>query len=149
MEEAALKDEYFVERKLYPNVDFYSGLIYRAIGIPTNMFTVMFALGRLPGWLAQWKELKETPGAEYTVRDRFIQVKPNDRTSLSIKDKLYNFQKLFKSCSGREQLFYLSVETKNFFPILRGLVVENHYLSFWFFAAVLSILKRRRRSTQK
>ncbi|MCC9167464.1 citrate synthase [Pontibacter harenae] len=59
LEEAALNDPYFVERKLYPNVDFYSGIIYRAIGIPTNMFTVMFALGRLPGWIAQWKELRE------------------------------------------------------------------------------------------
>jgi citrate synthase len=62
LEEIALKDSYFVEKKLYPNVDFYSGIIYRAMGIPTNMFTVMFALGRLPGWLAQWKEMKETPG---------------------------------------------------------------------------------------
>ena len=62
LEEAALKDPYFIEKKLYPNVDFYSGIIYRAMGIPTNMFTVMFALGRLPGWLAQWKEMKETPG---------------------------------------------------------------------------------------
>ena len=59
LEETALKDEYFVERKLYPNVDFYSGIIYRAIGIPTEMFTVMFALGRLPGWIAQWKEMRE------------------------------------------------------------------------------------------
>jgi citrate synthase len=59
LEEAALKDEYFVERKLYPNVDFYSGIIYRALGIPTEMFTVMFALGRLPGWIAQWKEMRE------------------------------------------------------------------------------------------
>jgi len=58
LEEAALHDDYFVARKLYPNVDFYSGIIYRALGIPTNMFTVMFAIGRLPGWLAQWKELK-------------------------------------------------------------------------------------------
>lgn len=58
LEEAALKDDYFVERKLYPNVDFYSGIIYRAIGIPTEMFTVMFALGRLPGWIAQWKEMR-------------------------------------------------------------------------------------------
>jgi citrate synthase len=58
LEEAALKDPYFVERKLYPNVDFYSGIIYRALGIPVNMFTVMFALGRLPGWIAQWKELR-------------------------------------------------------------------------------------------
>ncbi|OPZ22840.1 MAG: Citrate synthase 1 [candidate division BRC1 bacterium ADurb.BinA364] len=56
LEEVALKDEYFIERKLYPNVDFYSGIIYRALGLPTNMFTVMFALGRLPGWMAQWKE---------------------------------------------------------------------------------------------
>ncbi len=62
LEEVALNDEYFVERKLYPNVDFYSGIIYRAMGIPTDMFTVMFALGRLPGWIAQWKEMRETPG---------------------------------------------------------------------------------------
>jgi len=60
LEEAALKDSYFVERKLYPNVDFYSGIIYRAIGIPENMFTVMFALGRLPGWIAHWKEMIES-----------------------------------------------------------------------------------------
>ncbi len=59
LEEAALTDPYFIERKLYPNVDFYSGIIYRALGIPTNMFTVMFALGRLPGWIAQWKEMRE------------------------------------------------------------------------------------------
>ena len=59
LEEIALKDPYFIERKLYPNVDFYSGIIYRAIGIPTNMFTVMFALGRLPGWLAHWKEMTD------------------------------------------------------------------------------------------
>jgi len=57
LEEIALNDEYFIERKLYPNVDFYSGIIYRAIGIPTDMFTVMFAMGRLPGWIAQWKEM--------------------------------------------------------------------------------------------
>ena len=62
LEEIALKDDFFVERKLYPNVDFYSGIIYRAMGIPTDMFTVMFALGRLPGWIAQWKEMRETPG---------------------------------------------------------------------------------------
>jgi citrate synthase len=59
MEEVALNDPYFVERKLYPNVDFYSGIIYRALGIPTGMFTVMFAIGRLPGWIAQWKEMIE------------------------------------------------------------------------------------------
>jgi len=61
LENAALHDEYFVARKLYPNVDFYSGIIYKAIGIPTEMFTVMFALGRLPGWLAHWKEMVEDP----------------------------------------------------------------------------------------
>ena len=59
LEEEALNDPYFVERKLYPNVDFYSGIIYRALGIPTDMFTVMFAMGRLPGWIAQWKEMRE------------------------------------------------------------------------------------------
>ena len=61
LEEAALTDDYFVERKLYPNVDFYTGLIYRAIGFPTRMFTVMFALGRLPGWIAHWREMHEEP----------------------------------------------------------------------------------------
>ncbi|MEM8762440.1 MAG: citrate synthase [Bacteroidota bacterium] len=58
LEKEALEDEYFVQRKLYPNVDFYSGIIYRALGIPTDMFTVMFALGRLPGWIAQWREMR-------------------------------------------------------------------------------------------
>ena len=61
LENIALKDEYFISKKLYPNVDFYSGIIYRAMGIPTNMFTVMFALGRLPGWLAHWKEMISSP----------------------------------------------------------------------------------------
>jgi citrate synthase len=64
MEEVALKDDYFVSKKLYPNVDFYSGIIYRALGIPTNMFTVMFALGRLPGWIAHWKEMVEDPNTK-------------------------------------------------------------------------------------
>ena len=61
LESAALSDEYFVKRDLYPNVDFYSGIIYRALGFPTNMFTVMFALGRLPGWIAHWREMKLNP----------------------------------------------------------------------------------------
>jgi citrate synthase len=64
LEEAALKDSYFVERKLYPNVDFYSGIIYRALGFPTNMFTVLFAIGRLPGWIAHWKEMMEDNGTK-------------------------------------------------------------------------------------
>jgi citrate synthase len=61
LEEIALKDDYFVSHKLYPNVDFYSGIIYKALGIPTNMFTVMFAIGRLPGWIAQWLEMRRDP----------------------------------------------------------------------------------------
>ena len=64
LEEAALSDEYFISRKLYPNVDFYTGLIYRAIGFPTQMFTVLFALGRLPGWIAQWREMIEDPNTK-------------------------------------------------------------------------------------
>jgi len=73
LEELALKDPYFEERKLYPNVDFYSGLLLRAIGIPTNMFTVIFALGRLPGWIAQWKELHEHPGQKiYRPRQLYM-----------------------------------------------------------------------------
>ena len=61
LEEIALRDEYFVSRKLYPNVDFYSGVIYKALGIPVNMFTVMFVIGRLPGWIAQWLEMRRDP----------------------------------------------------------------------------------------
>jgi citrate synthase len=64
LEETALRESYFVERKLYPNVDFYSGIIYKALGIPTQMFTVMFALGRLPGWIAHWKEMIEDPSSK-------------------------------------------------------------------------------------
>jgi citrate synthase len=61
LEEAALTDDYFIARKLYPNVDFYTGLIYRAMGFPTRMFTVLFALGRMPGWVAHWREMHEEP----------------------------------------------------------------------------------------
>ncbi|MBX7558216.1 citrate (Si)-synthase, partial [Streptomyces sp. tea 10] len=61
LEEKALADDYFVERKLYPNVDFYTGLIYKAMGFPEKMFTVLFAIGRLPGWIAQWREMIEDP----------------------------------------------------------------------------------------
>jgi citrate synthase len=61
LEEIALKDEYFISHKLYPNVDFYSGIIYKALGIPVNMFTVMFAIGRMPGWIAQWLESRNDP----------------------------------------------------------------------------------------
>ena len=64
LEEIALKDDYFVSRKLYPNVDFYTGLIYKAMGFPTEMFTVLFAIGRLPGWIAQWREMMEDPATK-------------------------------------------------------------------------------------
>lgn len=77
LEQAALEDPYFVERKLYPNVDFYSGIIYRALGIPTAMFTVMFALGRMPGWIAQWKEMRENK--EPIGRPRQIYTGANER----------------------------------------------------------------------
>ena len=85
LEEVALKDEYFIERKLYPNVDFYSGIIYRALGIPVDMFTVMFALGRLPGWIAQWKEMRENgepigrPRQVYTGSKKRAYVSMNKR----------------------------------------------------------------------
>ena len=77
LEEAALSDPYFIERKLYPNVDFYSGLIYRTIRIPTNMFTVMFAIGRLPGWIAHWKEMHEDPTTKI-MRPRQIYTGPTE-----------------------------------------------------------------------
>ncbi len=76
LEDIALKDDFFVERKLYPNVDFYSGILYRAMGIPMEMFTAMFALGRLPGWIAHWKEMREDP-ATRIHRPRQVYVGPN------------------------------------------------------------------------
>ncbi|KEO74167.1 citrate synthase [Anditalea andensis] len=85
LEEAALNDSYFVERKLYPNVDFYSGIIYRALGIPTDMFTVMFALGRLPGWIAQWKEMRENN--EPIGRPRQVYTGANERDYVSMNKR--------------------------------------------------------------
>jgi citrate synthase len=82
LEQAALTDEYFIQRKLYPNVDFYSGIIYKALGIPTEMFTVMFALGRLPGWIAQWKEMRENK--EPIGRPRQIYVGEKERNYVPI-----------------------------------------------------------------
>lgn len=85
LEEIALSDSYFVERNLYPNVDFYSGILYRAINIPTEMFTVMFSLGRLPGWIAQWKEMRDNrepisrPRQVYIGHSKRDYVKPEDR----------------------------------------------------------------------
>lgn len=85
LEEAALKDPYFVERKLYPNVDFYSGIIMRAIGIPVEMFTVMFAIGRMPGWIANYKEVAEAPTRIY--RPRQVYVGPTLNHYVSLRDR--------------------------------------------------------------
>ncbi len=85
LEKVALKDEYFKARGLYPNVDFYSGIIYRALGIPTDMFTVMFALGRLPGWIAQWKEMRENH--EPIGRPRQVYIGENERKYVPIKNR--------------------------------------------------------------
>jgi len=86
LEEIALKDDYFVEHNLYPNVDFYSGIILRAIGIPTNMFTVMFAIGRLPGWIAQWKESMDDPNWKLS-RPRQIYIGPAVRDYVPIAER--------------------------------------------------------------
>jgi len=86
LEEVALHDDYFVERKLYPNVDFYSGLIYRAIGFPKSMFTNCFAIGRLPGWIAQWKEMIESPETKIG-RPRQVYVGPAARDYVAIEQR--------------------------------------------------------------
>ncbi len=86
LEEEALKDPYFIERKLYPNVDFYSGIIYRALGIPTNMFTVMFAIGRLPGWMAQWREMATSSETKIS-RPRQIYIGPSKRIYKPLKER--------------------------------------------------------------
>jgi citrate synthase len=86
LEAVALSDDYFIERKLYPNVDFYSGLIYRAMGFPTQMFTVLFAIGRLPGWLAHWKEMIESPATKIG-RPRQIYVGPTKRPYVPVDER--------------------------------------------------------------
>ncbi|MCE2612903.1 citrate synthase [Flavobacteriaceae bacterium D16] len=85
LEKVALEDPYFVERKLYPNVDFYSGIIYRALGIPVEMFTVMFAMGRLPGWIAQWREMRLNK--EPIGRPRQLYIGANDRPFVPLKKR--------------------------------------------------------------
>ncbi|HUH08723.1 MAG TPA: citrate synthase [Egibacteraceae bacterium] len=87
LEETALNDDYFVERRLYPNVDFYSGLIYRAMGLPLNMFPVLFALGRLPGWIAQWKEMIEDPETRLG-RPRQIYVGATERDYIPLDQRV-------------------------------------------------------------
>lgn len=86
LEEVALQDDYFIERKLYPNVDFYSGIIYRAMGFPTDMFTVLFALGRLPGWIAQWRELSADLEAKI-FRPRQLYMGPAQRDLVPIEER--------------------------------------------------------------
>ncbi len=86
LEECALEDEYFVKRKLYPNVDFYTGIIYQAIGLPVNMYTVMFALGRLPGWIAQWKEMIDEPDSRIS-RPRQIYTGPTETNYVPIEER--------------------------------------------------------------
>ena len=86
LEERALADDYFVERKLYPNVDFYTGVIYRAMGFPTKMFTVLFALGRLPGWIAHWREMMADPNNKIG-RPRQLYVGPTERDYTPITER--------------------------------------------------------------
>jgi citrate synthase len=86
LEDVALNDDYFIERKLYPNVDFYSGLLYRAMGFPTQMFPVLFAIGRLPGWIAHWKEMMEDPRTKIG-RPRQIYVGPTERPYLPLDER--------------------------------------------------------------
>jgi citrate synthase len=86
LERVALEDEYFVSRRLFPNVDFYSGILYRAMGIPTNMFTVMFAMSRLPGWIAQWLEMREDPSTRI-YRPRQIYIGENLRSYVPIDER--------------------------------------------------------------
>ena len=78
LEEIALNDDYFIERKLYPNVDFYTGLLYKAMGFPTNMFTPLFAVGRMPGWIAQWREMMQDPATKIG-RPRQVYTGPTPR----------------------------------------------------------------------
>lgn len=86
LEEVALRDEYFIKRKLYPNVDFYSGVIYRALGIPVQMFTVLFAIGRLPGWIAHWSEMHQNPGKRIN-RPRQIYTGPTERPFVPVAER--------------------------------------------------------------
>jgi citrate synthase len=86
LEERALSDDYFISRKLYPNVDFYTGLIYRAMGFPTDMFTVLFAIGRLPGWLAHYKEMRHDPATKIG-RPRQVYTGPKTREYLPIEKR--------------------------------------------------------------
>ena len=86
LEEIALRDEYFIERNLYPNIDFYTGIIYKAMGFPTHMFTVLFAIGRLPGWIAQWQEAINDPDTKI-MRPRQIYTGEAERAYVPIEER--------------------------------------------------------------
>ena len=86
LEAVALADPYFIDHKLYPNVDFYSGVIYRALGFPTRMFTVLFAMGRLPGWIAQWREMMRDPSSRIG-RPRQVYIGATERPYVGIEDR--------------------------------------------------------------
>jgi citrate synthase len=86
LEQLALEDDYFVERNLFPNVDFYSGIIFRALGFPSRMFTVLFAIGRLPGWIAQWREQALDPDTRL-MRPRQLYVGESERPFVPIQDR--------------------------------------------------------------
>jgi citrate synthase len=86
LEQAALNDDYFVERRLFPNVDFYSGIIFRALGFPQRMFTVLFSIGRVPGWISQWKEMTEDPETRI-MRPRQIYTGPVERDFVRLADR--------------------------------------------------------------
>src|SRR5690606_11411646 len=89
LEDAALNDPYFIEKKLYPNVDFYSGVIYRALGIPAQMFTVLFAIGRLPGWIAHWCEMHRSE-SKRIARPRQVYVGPKERAWVPVDQRMAN-----------------------------------------------------------
>jgi citrate synthase len=86
LEQVALEDDYFISRKLYPNVDFYSGIIFRALGFPPRMFTVLFAIGRLPGWIANWKEMIDDPVTKIS-RPRQIYIGEDEREFVPIEER--------------------------------------------------------------
>ena len=96
LERIALEDQYFVDKKLYPNVDFYSGIIYRALGFPPEMFTVMFAFGRLPGWIAQWKEMRENKEPLGRPRQIYTGEKARDYKEIDKRQLIFSFQYLLQ-----------------------------------------------------
>ncbi len=125
LEEQALKDQYFIDRKLYPNVDFYSGIIMRAMGIPTNMFTVMFAIGRLPGWIAHWKEQNEESTSRI-ARPRQIYVGPINQHYVPMEQReTHPLRGVGILCIPQHTILVtnkISLVTANFSPLARLII---------------------------